>query len=156
MRRGILAVAPSPEDFAALAAEVSDVRARLAALEARDVEQRRRRFHRGDEGFLTAFLPRLSGAWGPDENYVRDVLDYPALARFARGKGLVTTTPKGDDVKRLAAVFRRAAGVPIGAYVLVDCGVDPVARVHRFRVDGVSRGLEPGQALRASRESTAL
>lgn len=138
MRRGVLAPQPSPHDVAVLAAELSALRARIAVLEARDVEARRRRFHRGDLAVLTAFLPRLSGAWGLDENYVRDVLDYPALAQFARDKGLVTTTAKGDDdVKKMAALFGRAAGVPVGAYVLVDCGLDPVARVHRYRVDGV-------------------
>lgn len=118
-------------DLALLAAEVSALRSRLEVLEAVEAERRRRRLLPDDPGLLAKLLPVISGRWGDETFCVRHVLEDPRVAPFAAGR----------SVKALGKLFARAAGVPIGAYVLVDCGWDDEVGVRRWRVDGVSRGL---------------
>lgn len=145
MRRGILAgVATS--DVAVLALEVSTLRAQVAELLAERDERRRRRLHQDDPPFLARLLPALSGAWGPDEYFVRDALDNPGLEQFTRGW----------NVLALAKLFARAAGVPIGDYVLVDCGHDAAEGIRKYRVDGVDGGSTPVARVSTPAESTAL
>jgi len=132
MRRGLEAPARSVhQDVAALAVEVSNLRALVAELKAERDERRRRRLLPADPAFLARLLPALSGSWGSDQFQVRHVLEEPRLASVVAGHG----------AKSLGKLFARAVDVPIGVYVLVDCGWNQIENVRRWRVDGVSRGL---------------
>jgi hypothetical protein len=115
------------QQIAVLTLDTAALRGRVVTLEAIEADRKRRRLHRDDPPFLARLLPALSGAWGSSENFVRDVVDDPRLGRLTRGR----------NVLALGKLFARAVGVPIGDYVLVDCGLDPVEGVRRYRVEGV-------------------
>ena len=114
-----------------LLAAFVDLRGRVAALEAEAAERRRRRLLPGDPAFLARLLPALSGCWGDESFLVRHLLEEDRLASVS----------DGHSAKSIGKLFARAAGVPIGAYVLVDLGWNDHEKVRRYRVDGVSRGF---------------
>jgi hypothetical protein len=109
----------------ALAAVVARQQDQVAALQAERDDRLRRRLPRADVLLLTRLLPPLSGAWGSDTFFAADVFAEPALAPIVVGR----------SVKALGKLFARAAGVPIGRYVLVAVGRENGA--WRWQVRGV-------------------
>jgi hypothetical protein len=106
----------------ALALDVTRLREQITALQADRDERLRRRLSQADVLLLQRLLPPLSGAWGDERFRASYVLDDPGLARFVAG----------FSVKALGRLLARATGVPIGRYVLVDCGRDDGARCWRI------------------------